>query len=141
MAILRRQLLKFTGAALLLAAVPGLSIAAGAASGRQLRAYQVRDDLALPKFRTGNILAVDADCTSFAGAGIYLYPAWGQPRPYFVSAEVNGLLHFSNPGTGQLLWTQSSKIDNAFAGRVTDDRPQLDRSFATRSIAILSRDT
>jgi hypothetical protein len=114
MSIDRRRLLQYTGAACALAALPPL-----AAAGSPLRAYRVQDSVALPRFNAGDVVVADTGVTQFAGAGLYLYPAWGQPRLYAVQAA-RGRLEFSNPGTGQLLWTQSAGLESAFAGKVLD---------------------
>jgi hypothetical protein len=114
MALNRRQLLQYTGASCALAALPPLT---GAAA--QLRAYQVQDRVAAPRFEIGDLVVADVDVGKFTGPGLYLYPAWGQPRLYDVQAT-GDRLHFRNPGSGQLLWTQSANLDSAFAGRVLD---------------------
>jgi hypothetical protein len=75
--------------------------------------------VALPRFSPGDHLVADTAITQFEEPGLYLYPAWGQPRLYDVQGST-GRLEFRNPGTGQLLWTQSSSLDSAFAGRVVD---------------------
>lgn len=114
MSIDRRRLLQYAGFGCALAALPKLS---GAAT--PLRAYQVQDAVALPLFNAGDLVVADTGITRFAGAGLYLYPAWGQPRVYAIQAAAGGL-EFRNPGSGQLLWTQSASLDSAFAGRVLD---------------------
>jgi hypothetical protein len=115
MTIRRRQVLQYTGASCLLAALRPLQ--AGTTS--TLRVAEVRDGAALPKFAPGQVLLADTACNSFTGTDIYLYPAWGSPRPYLVSAR-GALLEFRNPGTGALLWVQSAGLDAAFAGKVLD---------------------
>jgi hypothetical protein len=114
MAINRRRLLQYTGASCALAALPALGDASSS-----LRMYEVRDAVALPRFRAGDRVVADSSVVDFAGAGLYLYPAWGQPRLYEVRAA-ESRLEFRNPGSGQLVWTQSANLDSAFAGRVLD---------------------
>lgn len=114
MAINRRRLLQYTGASCALAALPALGDAHAS-----LRIFEVRDEVALPRFRIGDRVVADSAVVDFAGAGLYLYPAWGQPRLYEVRAAANRL-EFRNPGSGQLLWTQSANLDSTFAGRVLD---------------------
>ena len=114
MTINRRRLLQYTGASCALAALPAMSNASTA-----LRAFEVQDGVALPRFKTGDRVVADTAITGFAGSGLYLYPAWGQPRLYAVQASA-GRLEFRNPGSGQLLWTQSASLASAFAGRVLD---------------------
>ncbi len=114
----RRRLLQVTGAGCVLAALPAVVHAASTA----LRLHQVQDSAALPLFATGDVVLADTAVTRFAGAGLYLYPSWGQPRLYRVEASAKGLA-FRNPGSGLLLWTQSSGLDATFAGRVPE-RPE-----------------
>lgn len=61
-----------------------------------------------------------AGAVDFAGAGLYLYPAWGEPRPYLVIAAGPGQtsLEFRDPATARLLWTQSLSLTGGFAGRL-----------------------
>lgn len=115
MGIHRRRLLQYTGAAWVVSALP----ASLARAASVLRVAAVHDGAALPRFAPGTLLLADTSCTRFSGAGLYLYPAWGQPRPYHVSAR-GGLLEFRNPGSGVLLWTQSAGLDAEFAGQVLD---------------------
>jgi hypothetical protein len=114
MTINRRRLLQYTGASCALAALPAIT---GAAT--TLRRYQVQDAVAAPRFATGVVLVADTAVDRFAGPGLYLYPAWGQPRLYQVRAR-GDRLEFSNPGSGQLLWTQSAQLDPAVAGKVIE---------------------
>lgn len=115
MAIDRRRLLQYTGLSCVLGAVPAMG-----ATGTSLRAYRVQDAVALPRFAAGDRVVADISVNGFAGAGLYLYPAWGQPRLYQVQAVAGNRLEFRNPGSGKLLWTQSASLDSAFAGRVVD---------------------
>jgi hypothetical protein len=117
MGIDRRRLLQYTSAGCVLPAVPGFASAA-----TTLRVYAIRDAVALPLLAPGDVLLVDTAHTFFGGEGIYLYPAWGQPRPYAVRAS-GTLLEFRNPGSGMLLWTQSIGLDAGFAGLVVG-RPE-----------------
>ena len=116
MTIDRRRLLQYTGMGCALAALPAMGDA-----GTSLRVYEVRDAVALPRFRAGDRVVVDSGVVHFAAAGLYLYPAWGQPRLYEVRAAASRL-EFRNPGTGQLLWTQSASLDATFAGCMLDAR-------------------
>ncbi len=113
MGINRRRLLQYTGAGCALVALPAIAAATA------LRAYHVQDAVALPRFKAGDLVVADTGVTQFAGAGLYLYPAWGQPRLYEVRAT-GDRLEFRNPGSGVLLWTQSASFDSSFAGRVLD---------------------
>lgn len=115
MGIDRRSLLQYAGAGCALAFVPlALSVA-----NTTLRVHRVRDAVALPSFAPGDLVTADVGIVSFDGAGLYLYPSWGQPRLYHVLA-VADRLEFRNPGTRALLWTQSTGLDAVFAGRVLD---------------------
>ena len=114
----RRRLLQYTGAGCALAALPAI-----ASAGTSLRAFQVQDAVALPRFNMGDLVVADTSIGRFAGAGFYLYPSWGEPRLYEVQGTA-GRLEFRNPGSGMLLWTQSASLDSGFAGRVLD-RPDL----------------
>lgn len=119
MQLQRRQLLRSTGTGLLLTAMPWL---ATATSTSQLHRHAMSDDEALPRFRSGELVVVDSACNGFDGAGLYLYPAWGKPRPYLVTDKPGGMLAFSNPGTGKLLWVQSHAMDHVFAGKIVEPR-------------------
>lgn len=114
MSIDRRRVLQYAGASCALAALPSL-----AETNASWRAYEVMDDLGLPHFRAGERLVADTAVSQFTGTGLYLYPAWGAPRLYAVRASGKGL-EFRNPGSGQLLWTQSAHLAAVFAGRVPD---------------------
>ncbi|MGV3593551.1 MAG: hypothetical protein ACO1PZ_17845 [Gammaproteobacteria bacterium] len=108
----RRSLLQYTGAGCALALLAPAFAGAGT-----LRVYEVRDDVAAPRFVPGVCVIADASTTTFSGDGLYLYPAWGEPRLYAVHAA-GAYLEFRNPGSGQLLWTQSAGFDGNFAARV-----------------------
>lgn len=86
-----------------------------------LQWLQVADDWAAPVAAKGDWLAVEADAQTFSGDGLYLYPAWGAPKPYLVRAvpALHGqTLHheFCNPATGHVLWSDAGTP--RFAGRV-----------------------
>jgi hypothetical protein len=122
MTIKRRQLLQITG--LTLGASPLGVLLAESSVEPYLQWVIVRDDLALPGFAAGDLLLTDTRETRYSGDGIYLYPHWGAPRPYQISlvAAFEGqsrMLEFRNPGTQQLLWTQSFAPDSQFAGKLT----------------------
>ena len=118
MGIHRRRLLQYTGAGCLLSVLqPSLT-----GTATSLRVAEVRDAAALPRFAPGDLLLADTTFTRFAGDGLYLYPSWGQPRPYLVQAR-GALLEFRNPGSGNLLWTQTAGLDADFAGRILE-RPR-----------------
>jgi hypothetical protein len=94
--------------------------------------------VALPRFRAGDRVLADSSAIHFSGAGLYLYPAWGQPRLYEVRASANRL-EFRNPGSGQLLWTQSADFDSAFAGRVLDQRASVANQADIPALAVSQR--
>ncbi|MGA0804914.1 MAG: hypothetical protein ACO3PV_00140 [Pseudohongiellaceae bacterium] len=86
-----------------------------------LQWLQLMDDRAAPLAVRGDWLAVDAATTAFAGDGLYLYPAWGEPQPYLVrrvAAPGGGSTwqEFCNPATRRVLWTDAG--NPVFAGRV-----------------------
>ena len=56
----------------------------------------------------------------FAGAGLYLYPAWGEPRVYLVTPTGPGqsVLEFRDPATTRLCWTQSLALTGRFAAKL-----------------------
>lgn len=112
MSISRRHLLQYTGTGCALAL-----LTSALDSATPLRIYEVGDDVALPRFVAGARVVADASMTAFEGDGLYLYPAWGQPRLYGVNVS-GGRLEFRNPGSGQLLWTQTAALDACFAGKV-----------------------
>ncbi len=114
MAIHRRHLLQYTGAGCVLTVLqPTLTAAA-----TTLCVLEVRDSAGLPLFAPGDLLLADTTFTRYAGDGLYLYPSWGQPRPYQICAA-GQVLEFRNPGSGILLWTQSG-LTADFAGLVLD---------------------
>jgi hypothetical protein len=115
MGIDRRSLLQYTGFGCALAVMP---LALNTAN-TTLRVHRVTDAVALPSFAPGDLVTADVGIVNFDGAGLYLYPSWGQPRLYHVLAAADRL-EFRNPGTGVLLWTQSTGLGAAFAGRVLD---------------------
>jgi hypothetical protein len=114
MSIDRRRLLQYTSAGCVLAALPAI-----ASAGTSLRAFEVQDAVALPRFNAGDLVVADTSVSRFAGAGLYLYPSWGQPRLYEVQGTADWL-EFRNPASGALLWTQSASFNSDFAGRVLD---------------------
>lgn len=114
MNVSRRSLLQYTGAGCALALLAPALEGAGT-----LRVYEVRDAVAAPRFVPGARVIADASMTVFSGDGLYLYPAWGEPRLYAVHAA-GAHLEFRNPGSGQLLWTQSAGFEGSFAARIVD---------------------
>lgn len=114
----RRQLLHLGSAALILAPLSGRREEAAAAGS--LKLHRISDAAAAPVLNEGDQVLVDTAFNSFQGEGIYLYPAWGQPRAYLVraSAARPGQLEFRNPGSGALLWIQSQSLGAGFAARV-----------------------
>jgi len=58
--------------------------------------------------------------TRYDGPGIYLYPAWGEPRPYLVLPATGrqSMLEFRDCNSAALLWTQSLALHAEFAGKV-----------------------
>ena len=113
MCVSRRNMLLFAGGGCALVLLP---VTLRASSS--LCQYEVRDTVALPRFNAGDVVIADSGVHAFAGDGLYLYPSWGQPRLYEVRALADRL-EFRNPGSGQLLWTQSHALA-AFAGKVVD---------------------
>jgi hypothetical protein len=66
-------------------------------------------------------LARAATGVAYDGAGIYLYPGWGEPRPYLVLPAL-GRAHsveFRDPVLQTLLWTLSLSLCGDFAGKMT----------------------
>lgn len=118
MGIRRRKLLQFGGAGSLLAVLP-LHVAAGPLASH-LRRFVIQDSKALPWLVPGTTVGVDVSVTTFAGDGIYLYPAWGRPRPYRVQEVAPGKLIFSDPASGRECWCQTLRGE-AFAGLLLPD--------------------
>ncbi|MDY6984102.1 MAG: hypothetical protein SV422_13540 [Pseudomonadota bacterium] len=134
MSLSRRHLLQYTGAGCALALItPALE---GATS---MRVYEVHDNVALPRFAAGTRVVADASVTAFDGDGLYLYPAWGEPRLYAVqasSSSSSGRLEFRNPGSGQLLWTQTAALDAHFAGKVIEEAASAALASACPALAV-----
>lgn len=130
MNVSRRSLLQYTGAGCALALLaPALE------SVGTLRVYEVRDAVAAPRFGAGARVIADVSTTAFSGDGLYLYPAWGEPRLYAVHAA-GGYLEFRNPGSGQLLWTQSMGFGSDFAGRIVDSEAIAVAAHAFPAVAV-----
>lgn len=57
---------------------------------------------------------------SFNGAGLYLYPAWGEPEVYLVTVGPlpAAELEFRDATNCSLLWTQSFELTGSFAGKL-----------------------
>ena len=107
----RRQLIKLTTLGSVMLPLPAQSWAAGST----LRKYHH----APAGNGTGSWLVVDGAVDRFTGEGVYLYPAWGSPRPYLVRpAGSTGVMAFHDPVNGRLLWTQTATLEHVFAGRV-----------------------
>lgn len=69
----------------------------------------------------GSVAAGPAgDPVGFSGSGVYLYPHWGEARPYLVmqSSVANLTLEFHDPATRRLLWTQTQSLTGGFAGKL-----------------------
>jgi hypothetical protein len=130
MSISRRSLLQYTGVSCALALLA--PVVNGAPTWRL---YEVRDNVAQPRFRPGARVVADAAIDSFTGDGLYLYPAWGQPRLYSVQAT-GGLLEFRNPGSGQLLWRQSAGFDARFAGKIVDSVASAELAATFPALAV-----
>ena len=66
-------------------------------------------------------LARAATSMAYDGAGIYLYPGWGEPRPYLVLPALGRAqtVEFRDPVAKTLLWTQSLALCGDFAGKIT----------------------
>ncbi len=65
--------------------------------------------------------AKTAASLAYDGPGIYLYPNWGEPRPYLVM-PVHGseqAVEFRDPASKALLWSQSLSICGEFAGKLS----------------------
>ncbi len=69
----------------------------------------------------GSFSVANAQITlAYDGPGVYLYPSWGEPRPYLVMPAPDGQsLEFSDPATRTVLWTQSSSLCRDFAGKLS----------------------
>ena len=79
------------------------------------------DGVLMPLLAAGEGLLVDTRTGVFQGEGVYLYPAWGQPRPYLVREEaVQGAIQlgFYHPLTRALMWRHSLAGDRQFAGHL-----------------------
>ena len=121
MTIKRRQVLQIAG--FTWAAGPLGNLLADTAAESDLQLLVLKDGQALPVFAAGDLLLADTRETRYSGDGIYLYPHWGEPRPYHVGLVAYGqrqVLEFRNPGNQQLLWTQSIELDNRFAGKLKE---------------------
>jgi hypothetical protein len=119
----RREFIRFglAGSAMLPSIVLGNRV-----SEVSLHWLQVKDDSAAPFAGKGDWLAVEAGAQGFSGDGLYLYPAWGEPRAYFVRAVSSGQSQpqrheFCDPASGKVLWSDTA--DPAFAGRVCGRLP------------------
>ena len=57
----------------------------------------------------------------FDGPGLYLYPAWGEPRAYLVipTGPGHSVLEFRDPVTSRLCWTQSLTLTGPFAAKLS----------------------
>lgn len=133
MTLTRRTLLVGSSRAAVLALVPAAAIPVASS----LRTYrlqdspqsasqvavsqvvsQVKSTTAAARFQAGQTLIVDSATQSFTGDGLYLYPAWGSPRPYWVTAGRTGSLQFHDPISGMLFWEQNSVAGSHFAAAV-----------------------
>jgi hypothetical protein len=141
MTIKRRQLLQIAG--LTWTVTPLGTLLADTATEPHLQLVMVKDNQALPEFAVGDMLLADTRETRYSGEGIYLYPHWGEPRPYHISLAAGSghsrMLEFRNPGNQQLLWTQSPELDNQFAGKLKNhfSKHQLDSKIVKYSALIL----
>ena len=121
----RRLVLQMAGLAC--AVSPCDLLLANTKAHADLKFLVVRDDQAQPLFAAGDLLLTDIRQMRFTDNGIYLYPNWGAPRPYMVNlVECAGqaqMLEFRNPGSRQLLWTQSAALNEQFAGRLVEHFP------------------
>lgn len=112
----RRRILQLGGAGCLLATLPVSALPVVPQAGLWCHVLEAGHALGGAEPRA---FAVDSPCSLFQGDGLYLYPAWGRPRPYQVHGEPDGTLVFSNPASGELLWKQ--RLDGMaawFAGRI-----------------------
>ena len=118
----RRHLIKLGAAGLLL--VPVSPILASDEQISALNVVAIGDDVAAPLFKEGDYLLADCSITGFSGEGLYLFPAWGQPRVYLVtltpgvSKQEPAALEFRNPASGDLQWTQTLAGESLFAGKI-----------------------
>jgi len=71
--------------------------------------------------RSAVSLAQSIKGVAYDGAGIYLYPGWGEPRPYLVLPAAGSVktVEFRDPVAQTLLWTLSLSLCGDFAGKVT----------------------
>lgn len=119
----RRQFMRLGlfGSALVPAFVQGEML-----GSESLHWLQLPDERALPLAGTGDWLGVDVTVDTWEGDGYYLYPAWGEPRPYQVRAVSPAAigeagLAFCDPATGRVLWSDTRQV--RFAGRVRGRLP------------------
>lgn len=130
----RRHFMQFGLAGTALA--PTLVLGGGVAA-ESLRWWRVKHDLAVPMAQAGGWLAVDVDSCCHSGDsradGLYLYPAWGEPKPYLVRALPGPAagLAFCDAVTERLLWTDSGEV--VFAGRIRGRVPAQVETWLGRS--------
>ena len=90
---------------------------AGAWAVSPLHAYRLEAE-ACKTFRKGDVLLVDTGNRVYRGDGLYLYPDWGQPRPYLITAGAGRVLAFRDPDTARILWEDRFSDTPQFAGTV-----------------------
>ena len=82
----------------------------------QKAAVGVGASLSLDRFGSANAATTQA----YDGPGVYLYPNWGEPRPYLLSPAPDGQsLEFRDPASQTVLWTQSWSLCRDFAGKLS----------------------
>ena len=121
----RRDLLKIGGGLPLLLGLPlynsaqALSLTNGAQAQQakaQLYLAEITDQVHAPAYQQNDLVLVDANRQNFTESGVYLYPAWGSPRPYLIK-RIAEVFNFYHPATEKLLW-QDSSAELVFAGQL-----------------------
>jgi len=137
MTISRRKLL---GTSLIAGLGSSVSVAISASAIQSdLRMFVAEDSGLYPLLRQGDGLLVDIGNNDFTGDDLYLYPAWGQPRPYQVKMESGkgtNYLGFYHPATRQLLWKQT--IADSLSDGLRDGLRDS-HQFAGRVLSLLGK--
>ncbi|MDT8398962.1 MAG: hypothetical protein RQ899_10150 [Pseudomonadales bacterium] len=102
----------------------------------RIRLVRICEAYASPAIASGDYLLVDIQGQHFRGDGLYLYPHWGQPRPYRVERLANGRLGFYHPGSGSLQWSlRTAAQTRLFAASVVNRLPAQDSGRIALALA------